>query len=434
MSTLALPTTAVPARARPLDGALTGRRWFAYLAAAALLVPFVQPVGPAQAAVLDVVNLFALFAFAVVVLIRRVRIALPFVVPLLFIGVGSLLSITNAVSVGASALSLAQDAYLYAWFVLLLTVMSRQGDLVGVRVAWVVAAVVSALIVIGQAIVAGAFPAQFLSARGFRPAGTFYGTNMCADYLLLSVFVVLSLWPRAGRPFLLVSLFLLMVALVVTKSNGSLIALAVGAVASVSVWALARGGSRAAGVGAIAVLLGVSLLTTWAFDEWGASARIAQGSKATVLGRMSKSSEGRKEIWSNLGTQMKRHPLGIGPGNSVLQAVPIGHRERSELSFQAKEAHSDYVAYAIERGPVGLLGLLLWTLAGFALVVGGLARDPKKLAFLHAVLVGGLVATAVHSVVIEKLHFRHYWLFLALACALAAGQHFRPGFRKEVEP
>jgi hypothetical protein len=31
----------------------------------------------------------------------------------------------------------------------------------------------------------------------------------------------------------------------------------------------------------------------------------------------------------------------------------------------------------------------------------------------------------VHSLVIEKLHFRHYWLFLALACALAAGERFR---------
>ena len=35
-----------------------------------------------------------------------------------------------------------------------------------------------------------------------------------------------------------------------------------------------------------------------------------------------------------------------------------------------------------------------------------------------------------YTTVIEKLHFRHYWLFLALACALAAGERFRPGARR----
>ena len=390
MSTIALPSTALPARARSGVAALSGRGWRLYLVFATLLVPFVVPV--------------------------------------LFIGAGSLLAITNAVSPAASAVSLAQDAYLYAWFTMLVAVMARQGDLAGFRLAWLVAADVSALIVIGQATVQGSFPAHFFAAEGFRPAGTFYGANMCADYLLLSVFVALSLWPRTGRPFLLLSMGLLVVGLVVTKSNGSLGALAVGGAATAAVWAMSRNGSRTRAFGALAIVLGMTLFATWAFDEWGSSARIAASGKATVLGRMSKSSAGRKEIWSNLGTQMKRHPLGIGPGNSVLQAVPIGHRERPGMSFQAKEAHSDYVAYAIERGPIGLVGHILWVLAGFALVLGGAGIPKQKL--LRAALLGGLVASAIHSVVIEKLHFRHYWLFLALACALAAGERFRPESRE----
>jgi len=431
MSSLAHPTTAVPAQARTHAVALAGRGWKAYLVAAALLIPVVLPPGPMQMALLDVVNLLALFAFAILVITRRVRVVLPFVVPVLFIGAGSLLAITNAVSPTASALSLAQDLYLYSWFVMLIAVMARQGDLTGFRVAWVLAADVSALVVIGQAMAAGAFPAHFFAAEGFRPAGTFYGANMCADYLLLSVFVALSLWPRMGRPFLVLSALVMIVGLVVTKSNGSLGALALGGAATALVRALSRNGSRLRAAGALAVVAGLVLFATWAFDEWGSSARIAASGKATVLGRMSKSSAGRKEIWSNLGTQMKRHPLGIGPGNSVLQAVPIGHRERPGMSFQAKEAHSDYVAYAIERGPIGLVGHLLWVLAGLALVFQGAGMSRQKL--LRAAFVGGLAASAVHSLVIEKLHFRHYWLFLALACALAAGERFRPEAR-EVTP
>jgi hypothetical protein len=30
-----------------------------------------------------------------------------------------------------------------------------------------------------------------------------------------------------------------------------------------------------------------------------------------------------------------------------------------------------------------------------------------------------LTASAVHSMVIEKLHFRHFWLFIALVCGSA---------------
>ena len=39
---------------------------------------------------------------------------------------------------------------------------------------------------------------------------------------------------------------------------------------------------------------------------------------------------------------------------------------------------------------------------------------------LLASLLGALVGTSVHSLVIEKLHFRHFWMFLALVCAMTA--------------
>jgi hypothetical protein len=176
-----------------------------------------------------------------------------------------------------------------------------------------------------------------------------------------------------------------------------------------------------------------------AYEQAGVGRNVESVGHASVLGRMGKSSAGRKEIWRTLGAELARHPLGLGPGNSVLQSVPIGHRVRPGTSFQAKEAHSDYFAYAIERGPIGLLGQLLWVVAGILLVLG-VAGPPlagvaprlldlaaaRQVEWLRSVFVGGLVASAVHSTVIEKLHFRHYWLYLALACASTAAAAFRP--------
>ena len=438
-------TWAVPARATREAAAqgtpLGGRGWRAYLVLATLLTPFVLPPGPAQLAVLDVLNLAALAVFFAVAAARRPPVVLPFVVPVIVIGVGSLLAVTNAVSVGASVLALAQDAYLYLWFTALVALMSRQGELFAVRAAWTAVAVVVALVVIGQAAAAGAFPGRLLAAEGFRPAGTFYGANMAADYLVLSMFVAASLWKRVHGLVLAASLLVLFLGLVVTKSNGSLLAFLAGAGVTVVLWALRAEGSRARRAGVLALCAALGVLAFGALTEWGVGAKLASGvGRESLLGRMEKSSGSRKVIWGQLGGQLARHPLGIGPGNSVLQDVAIGHRVRPGSSFQSKEAHSDYVAYATERGPIGLVGQLLWVFAGIGLVLGlgaparaagtaVAAPAAGRLAFLRAVFVGGLVASAIHSLVIEKLHFRHYWMFLALACAATAGERFRPAGR-----
>jgi hypothetical protein len=403
-ATFALPARTLDERA----GAFAGRGWRAYLVAAALLLPFALPSGPAQLAALDLVNLGALAVFAAVVMLRRVPVVVPFAVPLIVIGAASLLAVTNARSVGASALSLAQDAYLVAWFVLLVAVMSRQGNLRPVALAWVVVSDLAALVCIAQAAQAGAFPGQLLSAEGFRPAGTFYGANMA-------------------------SIALLVVALLVTKSNGSLIALVIGLAASGIVWAMRGEGARLRRLGGLALLAAVVVLGSFAAIEWGALGDARRIGEAGMLGRMEKSSTSRQAIWSQLAGRLVRNPLGIGPGNSVHQSVAIGYRVRPSASFQSKEAHSDYIAYAVERGPLGLVGHLLWVAAGLALVLGGRGPAPR-LEWLRAAFAGGLVATAVHSAVIEKLHFRHYWLFLALACATMAASRFRPEHPAEARP
>jgi O-antigen ligase len=429
-ATFALPARTLDERA----GAFAGRGWRAYLVAAALLLPFALPSGPAQLAALDLVNLGALAVFAAVVMLRRVPVVVPFAVPLIVIGAASLLAVTNARSVGASALSLAQDAYLVAWFVLLVAVMSRQGNLRPVALAWVVVSDLAALVCIAQAAQAGAFPGQLLSAEGFRPAGTFYGANMAADYFVLSVFVALTVG-RGGRSaaFALASIALLVVALLVTKSNGSLIALVIGLAAAGIVWAMRGEGARLRRLGGLALLAAVVVLGSFAAIEWGALGDARRIGEAGMLGRMEKSSTSRQAIWSQLAGRLVRNPLGIGPGNSVHQSVAIGYRVRPSASFQSKEAHSDYIAYAVERGPLGLVGHLLWVAAGLALVLGGRGPAPR-LEWLRAAFAGGLVATAVHSAVIEKLHFRHYWLFLALACATMAASRFRPEHPAEARP
>lgn len=407
----------VPARRRGLDG------WGLYLVLAVALAPVVVPTGPAQLAFLDVFNLLAILAFAAAVLTRRIQLRAPFAVGVLLIAIGSLIATVSAESPASSALALAQDAYLYVWFIVLVSVLRSRGDLVGLRIAWVAAACVIAIhgivVILGQASLA-----RILSPRGIRAVGTFYDPNMFADYLVMSVFIVLSLGHHMGRVLRFGAIALLLAALVTTKSNGGALSLLVG----LAVWGVVRARtlrvSAPALAGAALVLVSTGLLGWWLSSSVGAGASLEQITAKSFLARAGRSSEGRLKIWRQLEQNWRTSPLGIGPGNSRWISLSVEDRERRN-SMYAKEAHSDYLAYAIERGPLAALALLLLAAQAFRKLAqawrqrarGGAAD--RASGALVAGLAGALACSAVHSLTIERLHFRHFWLLLAIVCALA---------------
>jgi O-antigen ligase len=422
--------------------ALRGGVWGAYLTAAAALVPLIVPAGPGQTALVDGLNLIALGAFACVALMRGVAFSPPFVLPVLVVATGSLLAMISATSIPAALLAVAQDVYLYAWFVMLVTLMSRRGgDLVRVRVAWVVAADLVSLYCIGG-IVTGHAPGigfahswrDLLPSSDFRPAATFNNANQFGDYLMATVFLLLGLMGRVSNRFVFGSMALVGVAMMATKSNGTLIATFAGVV----VWAIARTWGRglqpvrAAGLAVLA--LAIVVFASWAHVEWGVGANVVRNvQQRSFVGRLSKSTGDREHIWRMLQGAYERSPLGIGPGNSSVQVLAIGERERSEASnsLQGKEAHSDYLAYTVERGPIGLAGLLMFLIAAFARAIRGRRRIAARVAgpsstTLWAACIGALVAMSVHSLVIEALHFRHVWFALAIICALTSRPEAAP--------
>ena len=92
----AMTTATFELPARTLDertDVLAGRGWRVYLVCAALLVPFVVPVGPAQVALLDLLNLAALAAFGAIAIAHRVPVKIPFPWPLLLIVAASAVAV-----------------------------------------------------------------------------------------------------------------------------------------------------------------------------------------------------------------------------------------------------------------------------------------------------------------------------------------------------
>src|SRR5213078_1160746 len=156
--------------------------------AAIALAPVVVPSGPAQTAIVDALNAAAIVAFLVTVAMRRPALRMPFALPALLVATGSLLALTNAPAAVASLLALAQDAYLYLWFLVLVNLWSGRGTLERFRISWVLVADAVALACLVAATRSGPSAlTSLLAARGERWAATFYNPNMFADYLVLSV-------------------------------------------------------------------------------------------------------------------------------------------------------------------------------------------------------------------------------------------------------
>ena len=400
--------------------ALDGRGWDTYLVAVPLLFPFVSRLGGLPFAAPDPLNLAVLLAFAAVVVTRRIPLELPLLLPVLAATAGSVFAVMSAESVSASVFSLAQDAYLYVWAVALVALLRRRGEMLAARRATAAVALCVALGALWEHWTHGGHSlSSLLAPRGHRAYGTFGNANMSAEFQMLGIFTVLGLEGRIPRWLTRVALALLVAGILTAKSNGTLIALAIGVV----VWALCRAHARGVPArrlaGTVALAAMAIVLQAWLVSEMGLGGDWLQSIlKKTLLARMEHSTEVRGRIWERLEHRLAQHPLGIGPGNSSAGAVEIGERERKD-GLDAKEAHNDYVGYTVERGPLGAIGLL----AALLTLGARLARGRRALAArtgdarcaiaLQAAGLGALAGSLVQSTVIEQLHFRHLWWWVA---------------------
>jgi hypothetical protein len=114
--------------------------------------------------------------------------------------------------------------------------------------------------------------------------------------------------------------------------------------------------------------------------------------------------------------------LGIGPA-SIKPVLA------TQLYPYSNEAHDDFLAALIERGVIGLLGLLL--LVGLvAARAGPILRGAVPARYAAVVpapagLVAALLALAVNSFYEEILHFRFLWALFGIVAILGADRRRR---------
>jgi hypothetical protein len=285
--------------------------------------------------------------------------------------------------------------------------------------AWAYSTVAWAgLLILGE--VAGISAITGINAQdGIRASLTLGDPNLAANYFLVGLLVMRATQRPRRTGWRWAACAVVIVGIGLTLSNGGVLALIVATLAG-ALFALARrrGALVALSTAAVLALTGGAVysavdLTAWTAvgAQYSPYLRDSVGREAESRGTRTTLAKEGIALWLS-----GEHILGLGPGNTEATL-------RASQAPYVKEAHDDYVAAVLERGPLG--GLALVVLAT-SLVVrarriarpGGIPPPYREVVPRPELLGAALVAVAISAMFYETLHFRHVWALFGVVAAL----------------
>jgi O-antigen ligase len=397
-----------------LDG---GRLAIRFTAAGVAMLPFLAG-GVGNAAPVDL-----FFALAVVGCLlwagrtgRRLRFPYAVSAGLLVAG-GALGALVGPVP-RAGAFALVQDCWLVAWCWTVVNVAWSSDRLRVLVATWVYSSIAW-----GGALVVGIIGHWTLltgqtEAEGSRTTLTFLDPNYAGNYFFISVMLIwASGYPRS-RGLRIAAYLLMVVALLSTGSMSAMISLLIGIAVATVLGVYRRSGLVPAVAVLAALVLGGSLAASvTSVSEIQRSARTSPHTfLRDGLGRGATSASGRETLFrESMRLYQTGGPLGTGP-------VSTKQRLRSDMAPVAKEAHNDYMAALVERGPLGVLGLALLlavvAVRALPLVAARVGEGVIAAGLKPNALMGAVAGTVVAAAFNELLHVRHVWTLFAFIAAV----------------
>lgn len=335
----------------------------------------------------------------------------PLALGMWLIFLGSLIATLFALSPYASIIVIAKEIYLYVWFVTVTVVLASLETKIVRRVllAWTAVAVLHGILLVAEFV----FPNFYwfmlsvlrtignVDSRYVGRVGGLFEDPVWAALFQLMGFVPLLLAGLRREWSLLLGMILLL-SILATASLGALSAL-VGASAVAVFVLLLMGGHMKFLVWlatVLAVAAGLFLIILSQSPDLRASL------EHLTTDRAAHTADERLGLWSG-GTEALFSPksiLGVGPNN---------YRD----FLENKTLHNDILEFGVERGLIGLLGLILLTGEAWYNAVKVLLNEiksgdsarPSGVIFL-AMLFAVLLESNAHQI----FHFRTVWLGLAV--------------------
>jgi hypothetical protein len=309
----------------------------------------------------------------------------------------------------AGFVTILQDFWLVAWCWTVVNVAWSEDRLRILLATWVYSSIAWAAALVVGIVGHWTLLTGQTEAEGSRTTLTFLDPNYAGSYFFISLMLIwASGYPR-GRGWRVAAYVLMTVALLSTGSMSAMISLLIGvAVAAV------LGVYRRAGLVAALAACAAATLGGFYVASAGSVADVQRAARASPH-EFLRDGIGRSLMHESIRLYRTGGPFGTGP-------VSTKARLQDELAPIAKEAHSDYMAALVERGPIGVLGLAL-LLAGVALRVLPLVSAPVAGAVAATglkpnALVGAVAGTMVAFAFNELLHVRHVWTLFAFVGAL----------------
>jgi O-antigen ligase len=349
----------------------------------------------------------------------RYFISLSYVVAMWVILLASFASTFAAPAPENSLVVILKEIYAFVWFVTLVAILTKLSvrDFRRVLLVWSGIVFLHGFIIVGQFLspdiwrLTVSLAGSLKEFEIYRPSGLFVNANSAAFFQLLG-FVPLVLLSPPRKQAITLGLVLLLTMLV-TGSMGATLALTTGVI--VAVTALSLSGHLAliikffAQLAVVVLILGGILVVIVSSNQ-----RYQEHIERILIGRSEKSSGGRFDLWQRGFDAYIEHRVlfwGVGPEN---------FRE-VDRAMTDNQLHNDFIAFSVERGLLGTLGLVLFAVLAVsraAYIVLILKKYPDRGQLVFVAFLGAIIASLVESLTHQVFHFRELWLVLAFQEAI----------------
>lgn len=346
----------------------------------------------------------------------RQTIRLPYIGAMWLILLGSLVGTFFAINPAQSLVAVGKDVYLYVGFVTVAAVLASFGPSAMQRTmaVWAGVVLLHGGLLIGEFVSpdllqqVSSYVAGFGEVNPYRASGLFYNPNLAGAYQLLGFVPLMTARPRRLIAWPLGTFLFLSIA--ATGSLASMIGFAAGLIVATFARAFHTGSLNQSVRMITSLMVPILILAGLTFAIINSNPDLQEALDYITVDRADRSAEGRFELWDR-GFELLRSPTalwGIGPDS---------YQALDELALPL---HNDLLSFVVERGILGLLGLLLL----FALTVGNSYRILRDLSSeegetgVVAVFFGTMVAAVIFSQFHQIFHYRWFWLVLAVQDAL----------------
>jgi hypothetical protein len=348
----------------------------------------------------------------------RQIISLPYTVAMWFVLLGSLVSTFAAPAPLNGLIVILKEVYIFFWFVTLTAVFSQFNarDFRRIMLVWTGIVLLHGFLIVAQFLspdlwrFTTALVGRSTDFDIYRPAGLFLNPNTAAFFQLVG-FVPLLLANLSKKVTMILGI-LLFITMVSPGSMGATLAFIVGLMVAVAA-ILVSGGYLVPIIKIfVQLVIVISILAGLLYFAINQHEGYQTHFNKILFGRAERSSGGRFDLWQRgIDVFLDRGILlwGIGPENF------------RKVDGKDKQLHNDLLAFAVERGLLGTLGLVLFgtlavSRATYMLLI--YFKYPHRARLAVAVFLAVFVATLVESLTHQVFHTRQLWLALALQEAI----------------